>query len=124
MSRRSHRRWCDASGRVLVMIDCRQSVLSVVFVYILANESRQLYIGVTNHIERRMYEHVTGWCTFTSRYRITPLVYVETVGTPIAAIRREKRIKAMLQSKKVRLIQSQNPAWDDLAEGWFDEVDE
>ena len=92
------------------------------FVYILANKSRQLYVGVTNHMERRMYEHITGACNFTSRYRITRLVYVETVGTPIAAIKSEKRIKAMVRSKKVKLIESENPRWDDLARGWFDQV--
>jgi len=91
-----------------------------VYVYILANKSRQLYVGVTNHIERRIYEHLTGSCNFTSRYRITRLVYVESVGTPIAAIRREKRIKAMVRSKKVALIELENPAWDDLADGWFE----
>jgi putative endonuclease len=90
-----------------------------VYVYILANKSRQLYVGVTNHIERRMYEHLTGCSNFTSRYRITRLVYVESVGTPIAAIRREKRIKAMVRSKKIALIESQNPDWVDLAAAWF-----
>ena len=90
------------------------------YVYILANKSRQLYVGVTNNLVRRMFEHVTRTSNFTSRYRITRLVYFEPVGTPIAAIRREKRIKAMLRSKKVALIESQNPAWDDLADGRFE----
>jgi putative endonuclease len=90
------------------------------YVYILANKSRDLYIGVTNSIERRMYEHVTGWGKFTSRYRVTRLVYYEKLATPIAAIRREKRLKAMLRSRKIALIDSTNPAWDDLAAGWFD----
>ena len=55
-------------------------------------------------------------------YRITRLVYYEEHGTPIAAIRREKAIKAMLRAKKGALIEAKNPAWDDLAEGWFDQV--
>ncbi|MGH7620677.1 MAG: GIY-YIG nuclease family protein [Gemmatimonadaceae bacterium] len=90
------------------------------YVYILANRSRDLYVGVTNHLERRMYEHVTGCSNFTARYRVTRLVYYEQLATPIAAIRREKRIKAMLRAKKIALIEAANPAWDDLAVGWFD----
>ena len=92
------------------------------FVYILASRSRRLYVGVTNDIQRRMFEHVTGATMFTWRYRITRLVYVETVGTPIAAIRREKRLKSMLRSRKIELIEAQNPTWKDLAAGWFDQV--
>jgi putative endonuclease len=91
------------------------------YVYILANKSRDLYVGVTNNIERRMYEHVIGWSKFTSKYRVTRLVYYEKLGTPIAAIRREKCLKAMLRSKKIALIESANPRWNDLADGWFDQ---
>ena len=90
------------------------------YVYILANKSRHLYVGVTNDIVRRMYEHVTGSSNFTARYRVKRLVYYEELSTPIAAIRREKRLKAMLRAKKIALIEEGNPAWDDLAAGWFD----
>jgi|SRR5581483_2176732 len=93
------------------------------YVYILANRSRDLYVGVTNNLERRMYEHVSGRSNFTARYRVVRLVYFEEHGTPIAAIRREKRLKAMLRSRKVALIEGMNPAWDDLAAGWFDPPD-
>ena len=92
----------------------------VIYVYILANKSRHLYVGVTNDIVRRMYENVTGSSNFTARYRVTRLVYYEEHSTPIAAIRREKRLKAMLRAKKIALIEECNPAWDDLAAGWFD----
>ena len=91
-----------------------------VYVYILSNKSRDLYVGVTNNLERRMYEHVSGFSDFTARYRVARLVYYEGLPTPIAAIRREKRLKALLRSKKIALIESTNPAWDDLAAGWFD----
>jgi putative endonuclease len=90
------------------------------FVYILANKSRQLYVGVPNNLVRRMFEHVTRTSNFTSRYRITRLVYFEEHQTPIAAINREKRIKRLVRRKRVALIEDQNPAWDDLADGWFE----
>jgi putative endonuclease len=91
-----------------------------VYVYILANKSRQLYVGVTNNLVRRMFEHVTRTSNFTSRYRITRLVYFEEHQTPMAAINREKRIKRLVRRRKVALIEDQNPAWDDLADGWFE----
>lgn len=91
------------------------------YVYILSNKSRQLYVGVTNYLERRIYEHVTGASNFTTRYRITRLVYFEKHETPIGAIRREKEIKIMLRRKKIALIENQNPRWLDLADGWFDQ---
>ena len=85
------------------------------YVYILASKSRKLYVGVTNNLERRMYQHVHNCCAFTARYRIKRLVYVETLRHPMTAINREKEIKAWRRSKKVQLIESTNPAWDDLA---------
>ena len=121
MSRREHRRWNDACCGGVVPNECGvRGTLLRVYVYILANKSRQLYVGVTNNIVRRMYEHVTNTCDFTSRYRITRLVYFEEYQTPIAAIEREKRLKAMLRSKKVAMIEQGNPAWNDLAAGWFE----
>src|ERR1051325_2601257 len=90
------------------------------YTYILASKSRRLYIGVTNNLERRMFEHVTGSGDFTARYRITRLVYYEIARHPMQAINREKEIKNLLRARKIRLIESVNPAWNDLAEGWFD----
>ena len=89
------------------------------YVYILSSKSRRLYVGVTNNLYRRMYEHVNDQSNFSSRYRVHRLVYYEQVGPPIAAIRREKKLKALLRSRKIALIERDNPAWDDLAEGWF-----
>jgi putative endonuclease len=75
-----------------------------------------LYTGVTNDINRRVYEHkqktVPG---FTSRYNITRLVYCESTTDVAAAIEREKQIKGWLRSKKIALIESMNPKWDDLS---------
>jgi len=92
------------------------------YVYILSSRSRNLYVGVTNNITRRVAEHrqelVPG---FTKRYRIHRLVHVEPFRNILAAIAREKQIKGWLRAKKIALIEEQNPGWDDLAAGWFPE---
>jgi putative endonuclease len=90
------------------------------YVYIMASKSRRLYVGVTNSLFRRVHQHKTDQSDFTSRYRIHRLVYYERLGPPIAAIRREKEIKIMLRAKKVAMIERDNPAWDDLADSWYD----
>jgi len=86
------------------------------YVYIMTNESRTLYTGVTNDLTRRVYEHkhklVPG---FTSKYNITQLVYFETTSDIRAAIAREKQIKGWLRKKKIALIESVNPCWKDLS---------
>jgi putative endonuclease len=85
-------------------------------VYILANRSRNLYIGVTNDLDRRMIEHRLGLVPgFTSRYRIFRLVHFERLGDIRDAIAREKEIKAWRREKKIRLIERHNPTWADLA---------
>lgn len=89
------------------------------YVYIMTNKSRTLYTGVTNDLERRVYEHkqklVPG---FTAKYNITRLVYFEVTQDVQAAITREKQIKGWLRSKKIALIESVNPEWKDLSMGW------
>jgi len=93
------------------------------FVYILANKSRTLYIGVTNHLERRLAEHqmkhIPG---FTSRYAVNRLVYFESTPNISAAIEREKKIKSWNRTKKIDLIESINPQWDDLSSNWYGPV--
>jgi putative endonuclease len=90
------------------------------YVYILAGKFRTLYTGVTNNLERRVLEHkrklVPG---FTSKYNLSRLVHFETFGNARDAIRREKQIKGWLRAKKVALIISSNPGWNDLSEGWY-----
>ena len=85
----------------------------------MTNKSRTLYTGVTNDLERRVYEHkqklVPG---FTAKYNITRLVYFEVTQDVQAAITREKQIKGLLRSKKIALIESVNPEWKDLSMGW------
>ena len=69
---------------------------------------------------RRVYEHknklVPG---FTSKYNITRLVYYESTSSIHSALAREKQIKGWLRAKKIALIESMNPEWKDLSEGWF-----
>ena len=92
------------------------------FVYIMASLSRVLYTGVTNNLERRVYEHkhklIPG---FTSKYNVTRLVFYETTTDVHAALEREKQIKGWLRSKKIALIETVNPAWDDLSKSWSDD---
>jgi putative endonuclease len=89
------------------------------FVYILASESRELYVGVTNDLERRLAEHRSGWDpdSYSSRHQTTCLVYYEMTADVASAIRREKRLKRLSRMRKVRLIERTNPEWQDLAGG-------
>jgi putative endonuclease len=87
-------------------------------VYILASLNRRLYIGVTNDIERRIWQHRAGRAgTFTARYRLTRLVYYEQTPNIQAALEREKKLKAWRRAKKIALIESFNAGWLDLASG-------
>ena len=93
------------------------------YVYILASLSRTLYTGVTNSIERRMYEHRNKLTPgFATRYRVNRLVYFEVVYGPMNAIRREKQIKAWTRERRFALIESVNAGWLDLARDWFRET--
>ena len=86
------------------------------WVYIVASQSRVIYIGMTNDIVRRVDAHKKGLVPgFTAKYRVTRLVYCESTNDVNAAIRREKQLKGWRRSKKVTLIERQNPAWDDLS---------
>ena len=86
------------------------------YVYILASSSRALYIGVTNDITRRLHEHRSGTASaFTRRYSVHRLVHVETASHPRDAIARETQLKRWTRRKKVALIESLNPLWEELA---------
>ena len=79
------------------------------------------YAGMTNDLHRRVYEHKTKQADgFTKRYNITKLVYFEVTDEVQAAIAREKEIKGWRREKKVALVNSKNPNWDDLAADWYD----
>jgi len=79
-----------------------------------------LYIGVTNDIVRRVYEHKSDLIKgFTEKYKIHHLVYVEELEEVSAAITREKQLKKWKRSWKFRLIEEMNPEWNDLYEGFL-----
>jgi putative endonuclease len=82
----------------------------------MTNQSNStLYIGVTNNIERRSLEHVSGaGATFTSRYKINKLVYFERYTEITDAIRREKQLKGWKRAKKDALVNQVNPEWKNL----------
>ena len=86
------------------------------YVYVLANlSSKTLYVGVTNNLVKRIYEHkqkpVDG---FTKKYCVDSLVYYEVTNDVISAIEREKQIKKWNRAWKLRLIKKMNPNWIDL----------
>jgi putative endonuclease len=90
------------------------------FVYIATNKGGTLYIGVTNNLERRIYEHkhkiLKG---FTQKYNINKLIYQECFNNINDAIAREKQLKGWRREKKIKLINSLNPNWEDLSQDWF-----
>jgi putative endonuclease len=90
------------------------------FVYIITNKTHStLYTGVTNNLTRRITEHIQGiGSSFTRRYKINKLVYFEVYPDIRSAISREKQIKAGSRIKKLELIHSLNPDWDDLFDNW------
>jgi putative endonuclease len=91
------------------------------YVYILSNwNNKVLYTGVTNDLERRVYEHknklVKG---FTEKYNVSKLVYYDFTEDVEVAIKREKEIKGWIREKKNNLVTSFNPSWRDLSEDIF-----
>ena len=92
------------------------------YVYILASKNNNvLYIGVTNDLKRRMYEHKNELIEgFSKRYHTHKLVFYEIYKEVKTAIKREKYLKGLLRIKKVQLIESINPNWRDLSENLFE----
>ncbi len=89
------------------------------YVYIMASgRNGTLYVGVTNDIARRAFEHKTceNKKSFTAKYKIHNLVYMEIYEHIDAAITREKQIKSWPRARKIELIESMNPNWDDMFE--------
>ena len=91
------------------------------YVYIMTNKSNEvLYTGVTNDLQRRVWEHKQGEIEgFSKRYNVNRLVYYEAFDDPESAIAREKQIKKGPRKKKVALIESLNLSWYDLSEEMF-----
>ena len=90
------------------------------FVYILSNwDDSVLYIGVTNNLPRRLYEHRNKLADgFTKKYNVHKLVYYEHTNDVYSAISREKQLKNWNRSKKIVLIERMNPEWRDLSADW------
>ncbi len=88
------------------------------YVYILASKRiGTLYIGVTNDLLRRVYEHKNNLIEgFTSKYQVHQLIYHETTSEVTAALRREKQRKKWKRAWKIELIEKNNPQWIDLYE--------
>ena len=86
------------------------------YVYILTNEhGNVMYIGVTNNLSRRLYEHRKGLADgFTKKYNTHKLVYYETTTDINSAIAREKQLKGWSRSKKNALVESINPEWKEI----------
>jgi putative endonuclease len=91
-------------------------IVYMYYVYILTDKNNNvLYTGVTNNLARRVYEHKSDLIDgFTKRYHVHKLVYYEYFSQVEAAIYREKAIKGLLRSKKISLIESVNPNWEEL----------
>ena len=74
-----------------------------------------MYVGVTNNLTRRLYEHKNELIDgFTKRYHVHKLVYYEITGDPVSAITREKEIKGWTRAKKNALVESKNPNWEEI----------
>ena len=88
------------------------------YVYIIASRrDGAVYIGITNDLVRRVYEHrIKAVRGFTSKYNITQLVWFEVYDDPVSAITREKELKKWKRSWKIQLIEKENPQWNDLYE--------
>ena len=91
------------------------------YIYMMTNiTNKVLYTGVTNDLERRVREHKSGLIPgFTQKYNCKKLVYDESFSDIEQAIRREKLIKEYRREKKNQLVESLNPEWKDLSEGWI-----
>jgi putative endonuclease len=86
----------------------------------MSSKTGTLYTGITSNIKKRVYEHKNHLIPgFTDTYNVNRLVYVEIFGDALSAIAREKQIKRWRREKKVKLIDSTNPKWDDLAADWY-----
>lgn len=96
--------------------------MSQYYVYIMSSHQGTLYIGMTNDLYRRTYEHRYKLAPgFAQRYNANKLVYYEETSSVESAITREKQIKGWRRSKKAELVASSNPYWGDLAKDWYED---
>ncbi len=92
------------------------------YVYIMAScKNGTLYIGVTSNLQERVYQHKQGLLDgFTKKYNVKNLVYYEIFGDIGEAIMREKRLKKWRREWKIKLIEKDNPGWNDLYDKLFE----
>ncbi len=90
--------------------------MKAMYVYIVTNRNNTtLYVGVTNNLLRRIYEHKNNIVEgFTKRYALHKLVYFEMFDDEISAISYEKYLKKCYRKTKIKLIEQKNPLWNDL----------
>ena len=90
------------------------------YIYLMTNwNNKVIYIGVTNNLERRVFEHKNKLIKgFTEKYNVNKLVYFEETQDINTAISREKEIKKWRREKKDQLVIRANPTWKDLSNGW------
>jgi putative endonuclease len=95
------------------------------FVYILASKSGVLYVGSTSDLARRVYQHRHGLLPgFTQQYNVNRLVWYDVAPNSRAMVEMEREVKSWRREKKVRLIETTNPGWHDLAVDWLPRNDE
>ena len=88
--------------------------------YIMASRSRTLYVGMTGRLKRRVLEHKCNLHPgFASRYHCDRLVWFENFEYVNNAIATEKKLKGWLRTRKIALIETTNPTWEDLSAGWY-----
>lgn len=92
------------------------------YFYILASQSKVLYVGFTNCLQERINQHKNGLNqnAFTSKYNCYKLVYYEEYKYALDALTREKQVKKWRREKKVNLIESLNPVWQDYSKNWVE----
>jgi putative endonuclease len=92
------------------------------YIYLLTNQNNKvMYVGMTNNLERRVYEHKAKLIPgVTEKYHVDKLVYFEETQDVLIAIAREKEIKKWRREKKNLLVVAVNPAWKDLSDEWFE----
>jgi putative endonuclease len=89
----------------------------------LLKKRRRLYIGITNDLQRRVYEHKMGIKKdFTQKYGVNQLMYFETFQNIEEAITREKNMKKWKRDWKIKLIEKENVKWCDLSKNWYDDI--
>jgi putative endonuclease len=92
------------------------------YTYIMQSASRRpLYIGMTNNLRKRVWQHKShSFEGFTDDYNATRLVYWESSDDVHKAIAREKQLKGWRREKKMSLVETMNPRWQDLAADWYE----